>query len=180
MSSNTAFQRVVVEAGDQPQVILLTDEGPTRLAARARELCDDRWPHWSRSYSGVTALIAGWHHRVGVDVESLHRSAEATWSLDDEHFRSTIMTPEERKHVLTLDHDDPRVGAVSLWCSKEALAKALGTPLQMNPARLTGPAVWGESRRGNWQATSFDVPTLQCDAVGWVVFESRYSRAASR
>jgi hypothetical protein len=175
MSSETVFERVVVEGDDHPLVVLLTDTEPTRLKARARELCDDRWPHWSRSYSSAIALVAGWRHRVGVDIELLHRATEASWSTADERFRDVIMTPEERKHLLTLGDDNPGVGAVSLWCSKEALAKALGTPLQMDPTRLTGPALWDESRRGAWRATSLDLPILERDAVGWVVYESRCS-----
>jgi hypothetical protein len=173
MSSDVALERVIIEGSDHPLIILVTDAKPSRLRERTRALCDDRWPHWSRSYSGVIALVAGWHQRVGVDVELLHRPTEASWSVDDFGFRSAIMTPEERKRLPELDDDDRGASAINLWCSKEALAKALGTPMRMDPAQLTGPAEWGASRRGPWQATLFDVATLERDAVGWVVYESR-------
>ena len=172
MSSDVALERVVLEGGAHPYVILVSDPEPARLRERARESCDDRWPHWSRSYCGPLALVAGWRHRVGVDVEFLAGSGESSWSTDDEDFRSAIMTPEERKHLLTLDDKDPAASAVSLWCSKEALAKALGTPRQMDPARLTGPALWNGSRRGAWRATFLDSPVLESDAIAWVVYES--------
>jgi phosphopantetheinyl transferase (holo-ACP synthase) len=67
---------------------------------------------------------------------------------------------------------DPRASATSVWSSKEALAKALGTPLQMDPARLTGPTAWPGASRGSWRATFLDVPSLEDDAVAWVVYES--------
>jgi phosphopantetheinyl transferase (holo-ACP synthase) len=173
MSSDFNFERVVLEGGELPLVILLTDAEPTRLEERARELCDDRWPNWSRSYSGVIALVAGWHQRVGVDVEFLHRASDTSWSIDDMSFRSAMMTPEEREHLPMLD-DDPGASAVNLWCSKEALAKALGTTRGMDPARLTGAAMWDHLRRGAWRATFLDLLTLEYDAIGWLVYESRW------
>ena len=163
--------RTVVEEPDQPLVLFICDQDHTRLAVRALELCDQRWPHWSRSYSGDVALVAGWHLRVGSDVEILAGSSESSWSTADRHFRSTLMSPEERREVLTRSEGDTRQSAMSLWCSKEALAKALGTPQQMDPARLTGPTVWPDSRRGNWRATFLDTHDLEIDAVAWVVFE---------
>jgi len=172
MFADAAPERVVLEGDDQPFVVLLSDSEPTRLHQRAKEFCDESWPYWSRSYSGVIALVAGWRHRVGVDVEFLHRHTQSSWSLRDERFQTAIMTSEERKQSLTLEVLDPEAAAVSLWCSKEALAKALGSPLEMDPARLTGPAMWDGARRGSWAATLLDVATLECDAVGWVVYES--------
>jgi hypothetical protein len=172
MSEEATSGRVVASGDDHPLVLLITNADPTRLKARAREMCDDSWPFWSRSYSGVVALVAGWRHRVGIDIEFLHRANEATWSIDDEFFRSSIMSADEREKWRVATNADPWASATSVWCSKEALAKALGTPLQMDPARLTGPTAWPDASRGRWRATSLDVPARERHAVAWVVYES--------
>lgn len=163
---------VIAGGDDHPLVLLIRDTDPTRLASRARALSDNSWPCWSRSYSGVVALIAGWHHRVGVDIELLHQADEATWSIDDPNFRSTIMSAEERAMWPNTTSADPWASATSVWCSKEALAKALGTPLEMDPARLTGPTAWPGASRGSWCAKFLDVSSLANSAVAWVVYES--------
>lgn len=157
---------------ERPLTLVITDEDPRRLRTRARAACDDCWAHWSRSYSGALALVAGWHLRVGVDVERRDLPMETTWSFDDEVFRSTMMTSAER--TSSLAHNDVSVqrGATSLWCSKEALAKALGTPRQLDPARLEGPALWGKCARGVWRADYLDAGDLGHDALAWVVHES--------
>jgi 4'-phosphopantetheinyl transferase EntD len=175
MSSHTASDRVIVENGDLPLVILLIDAQPADLKARARAQCDERFPYWSRSYSGAVAVVAGWHHRVGIDIELLDRCDEVTWSLNDDHFRFAVMSPEERKHSLTLDEVEGRRAATNLWCSKEALAKALGAPQQMDPGRLTGPALWDARDRGKWRATLLDGVELGTNAVAWVVNETTSS-----
>ena len=172
MPSDVVAASVITEGGVQPAVHLGVAADPAALHTWARAMCDERWPHWSRSYSGVIAVVAGWHRRVGIDVEVLHRPAPPSWSIDDEDFRSAIMTPDERKQLLTLHDADARAAAVSLWCSKEALAKALGTPMHMDPARLTGPAAWGDEVRGGWHARRMDATVLDCDGVAWLVYES--------
>ena len=161
---------VCVDPG-HPYVARLVDEDHDQLRRRARSECDDRWRHWSRSYSGDVALIAGWRERVGVDVEVLGGRIEPTWSLDNADYRATMMTPEERERPLTLDPGAARQGAISLWCSKEALAKALGTPLEWEPSRLGGPALWPSRHQGRWRATYLDADHVATDALAWVVFE---------
>jgi phosphopantetheinyl transferase (holo-ACP synthase) len=172
MSSHAASSRAILENSDLPLVILLTDARPADLKARARARCDERFPYWSRSYSGAVAMVAGWHHRVGADIELLDRCDEVTWSLNDDHFRFAVMSPKERKHSLTLDEAEGRRAATSLWCSKEALAKALGAPQQMDPSRLAGPALWDTRHRGKWRAVLLDAVELGTNAVAWVVFEN--------
>ena len=156
---------------EYPFIALLFDEDFHRLRMRARRQCDDRQRHWSRSYSGHHALIAGWHDRVGADIEVLDHSLESTWTLHDVNFRSTMMTPEERQLELSLDDDAARKEAVSLWCSKEALAKALGTPLEWDPSRLRGPALWPSHAYGRWRATFLDADSLGSHALAWVVYD---------
>jgi len=154
-----------------PFVIFLHDEDHERLRSRARHECDERWPHWSRSYSGDHAVIAGWRDRVGVDVEALDRPIEATWSLHNELFRTTMMTAEERELTPPRGPETARHLALSLWCSKEALAKALGTPLEWEPTRLRGPALWPSREVGRWRATYLGADVLHFRALAWVVYD---------
>ena len=171
MFHESASRLDVGDGPNYPFVELLVDEDCHRLRLRARRQCNGRWRHWSRSYSGQYALIAGWRERVGVDIEVLGRPLESTWSLHDVHFRSTMMTTEERQLELHLDCDVARLEAVSLWCSKEALAKALGTPLEWDPVRLGGPALWPSRNFGRWRATFLDADSLGSDALAWVVYD---------
>ncbi len=154
-----------------PFVTHLHDEDHDRLRSRARRECDGRWPHWSRSYCGDHAVIVGWRDRVGVDVETLDRPIETTWSLHDELFRTTMMTAEERELAPPLDLVAARDMALSLWCSKEALAKALGTPLDWEPTRLRGPALWPSRDVGRWRATYLGPDVLHFRALAWVVYD---------
>ena len=155
----------------RPLIAHLVDEDHDRLRWRARRACDERWPHWSRSYSGDHAVIAGWRGRVGVDVETLDRPLEPTWSLLDEGFRSSMMTAQERELDLAVDGPSARHAAVSLWSSKEALAKALGTPLEWDPARLGGPALWPSHEVGRWRARFLDESLLGVAGLAWVVYD---------
>jgi len=49
---------------------------------------------------------------------------------------------------------DPDAHLASLWCSKEALSKALGDALRYDPARLDSPMRWPELRCGPWRAAA--------------------------
>lgn len=162
---------VVASGCEQPIVYFIVDDDRSRLRARAREICDDSWSHWSRSYSRNGALIVGWHHRVGVDFEYLDQLRDPTWSVNHDIFRSSIMTADERERWPVNSDGDDTALATSVWCSKEALAKALGTPLKMDPARLSGPSSWSDAPHGVWRATSLGGATFDRDAVAWVVFE---------
>jgi len=104
--------------------------------------------HTSRSYRHPYALVA-WHtDSVGVDIERIERFKT--------EFLDAICTPEERS--LPVPEADAERYVTSLWCSKEALAKALGNPLRYDPARLGSPMFWPGGRSGPWRATEIDVP----------------------
>lgn len=160
-----------LELPDQPLVICITDGTPASLRQRARLQCDGRFSHWSRSYSGNVALVAGWNQRVGIDIELTDLAREASWSFTNERFRSSMLTSEERSRIASEEVPGPTLSATSVWSSKEAVAKALGTPRQFDPARLTGAAVWIDARRGRWRAAYLDLTPLGLDAVAWTVYE---------
>jgi hypothetical protein len=135
----------------------------TALREHARRACAGTGaPYTSRSYSFPLALIA-WHTaQVGCDVERI--------APCDEAFADSIRTPAERAAAQSeeatgedADHDR-RI--TSLWCSKEALAKALGDALDYDPRRLEGPGSWPDGRSGSWRAASLDLAGDH--VVAWV------------
>jgi hypothetical protein len=133
---------------EAPEVWLL-DAGPERLGeaglrawARAcTAACGS--PHVVRSYRYPYALVA-WHSEpIGVDIERVEPC--------DQAFAELICTKQERAHPMLAAEPDDYL--TSLWCSKEALAKALGDALLYDPARLESPMRWPEQRSGPWRAT---------------------------
>ncbi len=115
--------------------------------------------HASRSYREPYALVAWFEGRVGVDLERVDGL--------DRPFAVSVATPQER---LRFDErlDDPAFIA-SLWCSKEALAKALGDALAYDPRRLESPLGWREGVAGRWRARRVeDVPPGH---VAWLCWE---------
>ncbi len=154
--------RLAVEEGG-PRVLLLEagssepDEASLRQAARL--IADGlRARHTSRSYRFPYALIAGHDRAVGVDIE---RSEPP-----DESFLESICTPSERR---VLAGDSAQVDVSSLWCSKEALAKALGDALRYDPRRLESPQMWPNGRSGPWRAQQLAAPAGH---VAWVCWRS--------
>ncbi len=111
------------------------------LRERARSLADASGAAAvSRSYSHPLALVA-WHSdRVGVDIERVVPC--------DESFGRSICTPEEEADEPWRRDED----IISLWASKEALAKALGDALRYDPRRLDSPCGWTDGRSGPWRA----------------------------
>lgn len=109
----------------------------------------------SRSYCHPYALI-GWHTGpVGVDIERVVRC--------DERFARSICTPrEEARSPWGTDRE-----IVSLWSSKEALAKALGDALCYDPRRLESPAGWAEGASGPWRTQTLPAPDGYCAWVCW-------------
>jgi len=109
----------------------------------------------SRSYCHPYALI-GWHTGpVGVDIERVVPC--------DDQFARSICTPWEEAHSpLGADRD-----IVSLWSSKEALAKALGDAVQYDPRRLGSPAGWVDGAAGPWRAVTLAGPEDYCAWVCW-------------
>ena len=127
-----------------PRVALL--EG-TELKARARAMGGD-----SRSYAASYALVA-WHDGpVGVDIERVVRC--------DPRFAESITTPSEQA-----PRDDREI--VSLWSSKEALAKALGDAVDYDPRRLESPAHWRNGVNGAWRASELALPDGFCGWLCW-------------
>jgi hypothetical protein len=59
-------------------------------------------------------------------------------------------------------------GVIDWWCSKEALAKALGDPLRYDPRRLGSPIRWPASRSGPWRAIPLRAPTGHAAWLCWL------------
>lgn len=121
----------------------------------------------SRSYRYPYAVIA-WHVTpVGIDIERIE-SFDAT-------FADSICTPTETIDWSTLE--DPDDELASRWCSKEALAKALGDARRYDPRRLESPILWPQGRAGAWRAQRLPAVTGH---VVWVCWrsESAYGESA--
>ena len=127
------------------------------LRALARAVTDaSAATHAARSYRFPWALVALNDGPVGVDLERLGPATRA--------FAESIATPDERVELAgrsDLDH-----WVADLWCSKEALAKALGDALRYDPRRLEAPMRWPGLRSGPWRASR--VARLPPEHVGWV------------
>ena len=151
---------------EAPELVLLDaaqgEVDETGLGRLAREWAPaSTAPHASRSYSFPYALI-GWHEdRIGVDIERIVAC--------DERFGRSICTPAEAERAPW--RSDRQI--ISLWCSKEALAKALGDALRYDPRRLEAPALWDGGVCGPWRARAVPAPARHEAWVCW-----RYSTAA--
>jgi hypothetical protein len=100
-----------------------------------------------RSYRYPYALVA-WHSEpVGVDIERI--------APCDAAFAELICTPEEKADPACSAAPDEYL--TQLWCSKEALSKALGDALDYEPGRLESPMRWPDGQAGSWRATSLAV-----------------------
>ena len=121
----------------------------SQFVARARALNDEAGIQCvSRSYRYPYALVA-WHDApVGIDIERIEPCAPA--------FAESICTPAERADPAfhTLNTSD----IISIWCSKEALAKALGDATQYDPRRLESPIRWVHGQTGPWHAAPLTAP----------------------
>lgn len=135
------------------------------LRAWARDACDLGAYHVSRAYRYPYALTA-WHsERVGVDIERIERL--------DQTFVESVCTPAERRWLSGETHADEFL--TSLWCGKEALAKALGDALSYDPRRLDSPVFWPHGRAGPWRAAPLPVPAGHC---GWMCWRATRVRDA--
>lgn len=114
----------------------------------------------SRSYCYPLALVA-WHEApVGIDVE---RVVEC-----DRAFADSIRTPAERALATEPPLEEWDRHFTSLWCAKEALAKALGDARAYDPHRLDAPSAWPEGRSGSWRARALE---LDGDHVAWLCWQ---------
>jgi 4'-phosphopantetheinyl transferase superfamily len=111
----------------------------------------------SRSYCFPRALVASHDAAVGVDIERVQTC--------DQAFADSIRTPTER--AAGVPAGDPDHHFTSLWCSKEALSKALGDPLAYDPRRLEGPGAWADGRCGPWRSRALDVGERYVAWVCW-------------
>jgi phosphopantetheinyl transferase len=92
---------------------------------------------------------------VGVDIERVVAC--------DERFALSICTPDELSvGAPRRDHE-----IISLWSSKEALAKALGDARAYDPRRLGSPVYWSDGTSGPWRARELPVPDGYCAWVCW-------------
>jgi phosphopantetheinyl transferase (holo-ACP synthase) len=126
----------------------------------------------SRSYRYPWALVANWAGPVGVDIERVDPSL-------DERFALSIASYRERD-ALVQDPPTP-ADVASLWSVKEAIAKALGSPVQRDPRTIEAPALWRpavsmgviQTLGHGWSAGAVSVPE---GYVGWVAWATRTDR----
>jgi hypothetical protein len=140
--------------GDGGPEVRILDAGQAALdhpalRAWARAETESRAAEFvTRSYRYPYAMVA-WHSRpVGIDIERFEQC--------DDAFADSICTPAERSACLDDRNRDEY--AISLWCSKEALAKALGDAVQYDPRRLESPLAWPAGRSGAWRAKRLPAP----------------------
>jgi 4'-phosphopantetheinyl transferase len=121
-----------------------------RLLDRSpRELTFDRWcercrsangkprlvdPHcrldFSLSHAGEQLLLAVARKRVGVDVEPMDRQIEPDTA-------GLVLAPDERADLETLAPQQRAAAIVACWMRKEAVLKALGHGLAIDPASVS-------------------------------------------
>jgi hypothetical protein len=147
-----------------PELRLLDARGAGLDAAGLRDLArgltdDAGASHWARSYRFPWALVAWNDGPVGVDIECI--------GPVDRGFAESIATPAERIELAGRRDLDGWV--TELWCSKEALAKALGDAVLYDPRRLEAPLRWPGLRSGRWRASP--VAALPPGHVGWLCWQ---------
>jgi phosphopantetheine--protein transferase-like protein len=83
--------------------------------------------HWGKGSAAVAGECAG-HEGVGIDVEPLNRNHEGLEEI--------AFTAEEGTHLSAVPLSRKKEWLLRLWCSKEAVAKALGRGMVGNPRNL--------------------------------------------
>jgi hypothetical protein len=162
-------QLLEIPGHSSPSVYLLdareVDLDQTTLRATARALSEGG-RYSSRSYRYPFALVAVHEDRVGVDIER-------TTSWEPQMIRS-ILTPGECEPHTSPSKDE---WATSVWSSKEAMAKALGNPMDYDPRRLESPLLWPPGGAGRWQASTLPVPAGH---VGWICWQPLFVGTRTR
>jgi len=120
------------------------------------------WPRsdlrFSASSSGATALFAVTRgEAIGVDVERADHSAGLGG------IAHLFLTPAERRMVAGVERDRREVALLRLWTLKEALGKAMGTGLAVDPTTLEVRPPW----RRAMLATSGDVVAALAREGAW-------------
>ena len=127
--------------------------------------------HFSLSHAGEHALVAvSAEHPVGVDLELLPPSAEVATDL------ITHLSPEEAQAISALPAGSRDLAALRCWVRKEALLKASGYGLALEPAslsvswddppRLTGSAI-AQYEPGHWQLAAQEQDGAWTAAAAW-------------
>ena len=83
--------------------------------------------HWGEGSAAIAGELIG-HEGVGIDVEPLERSHEGLEEI--------AFTAEEGTHLSAVPLSRRKEWLLRLWCSKEAVAKALGRGMVGNPRNL--------------------------------------------
>jgi 4'-phosphopantetheinyl transferase len=113
----------------------------------------------SLAHSGEVALVAVTSRReVGVDVEVLRTDTEG-WSL-----RSHVLTPGERARLEAVPVSGRSEAFLSMWTRKEALLKAIGVGLALDPQLIelegqkivAAPPELGQAR--DWTLVDLPLP----------------------
>jgi 4'-phosphopantetheinyl transferase superfamily len=156
------FTQLEIDAISAPNVALIDagaerlDEGGLRETARNLGVAVGA-DVTSRSYCHPYALV-GWHSaQIGVDIEGVVPCSP--------EFAGSISTPAEAASGQWISDRE----LVSLWSSKEALAKALGNALDYDPRRLPSPAGWPGGACGSLRAATLPAPDGYCGWVCWRV-----------
>lgn len=129
---------------------------------------DDPW-RFSLSYTPELVVVAAVHgHEVGVDTEELDEA-------DFDDFDRVTLAPEERAPFAALSGDQLLDARAQVWARKEAVLKATGHGLVVDPTEVlvTGPD--GTPGLVDWRAQS--APPGQV-AVADVTLASAHHRAA--
>ena len=136
---------------------------------------------FSVSHSGIHGLIAvATAGRLGVDVEA--RVARR----DLDALMAAVLTPDERAEIEAAGAGERLGRFYGLWTIKEALVKALGTGLQLDPAGFAVPAAMrrgvttGEFRFPHLPAVTWRVENLGNEHFAAAVAHERVPRSKLR
>ena len=86
--------------------------------------------HFNVSHTQRVSLIGIHNHPLGVDVECIN-PATATEAL-----MKTVCHSSERKYLTQLNDKDRIKAFFRMWCRKEALLKAIGLGLELDPKAI--------------------------------------------
>lgn len=129
---------------------------------------DHPW-RFSLSYTGGTVVVAaGRDHEVGVDVEEV---AEADFA----DFDRVTLAPDESGHLAGLTGIDLLDGRARTWARKEAVLKATGHGLVVDPTEIVVTAPAEPPALVDWLSES-EAPDRV--AIADVMLESEAHRAA--
>lgn len=165
-----------------PHIEFFSNTSDLELKNTTRFACNDRYLHWSRSYSKNWGVAAGWSSRVGIDIEVFdHDCDDAMWPGSLKDFAAGLLPSDEHGNFFSLHGTSIKYSKSSIWSSKEALAKALGDALLYDPKKLTTPALCEHDIAQKWKSKFYskligNSKILVC----WVVFENFESNSFNK